>query len=130
MRASKEFKEIEIIHPMVNKRGLGILDGNLEEMMDEISKARSLGKGIYAMKVLGGGHLISQYEDALTWAASQDSFDSIAVGMQSESEVLANVSTILGKKIPEEIKNKLMTTNRKIDVEEYCIGCGKCKDRC
>lgn len=124
------FDEIDIIHPMVNKEGLGILDGNLDEMLDGIGKAKDKGIGIYAMKVLGGGHLISKSEEAIKWAVKEEKFDSIALGMQSKSEVLANVALVNGKKVPNDIKESLRTTNRRIDVEEYCIGCGKCASKC
>ncbi len=124
------FDEIDIIHPMVNKEGLGILDGNLDEMLDGIGKAKDKGIGIYAMKVLGGGHLISKSEEAIKWAVKEEKFDSIALGMQSKSEVLANVALVNGKTVPNDIKESLRTTNRRIDVEEYCIGCGKCASKC
>ena len=52
--------EIEIIHPIVNKEGIGIQDGNIEDMLTAIEKAYNKGKGIYGMKPLGGGHLINQ----------------------------------------------------------------------
>ena len=125
-----KFGEIEIIHPMANMKGVGILDGTIDEMMDAITEAKNNGIGIYAMKVLGGGHLISKSEEAIKWAVDNDKFDSIALGMQSKSEVLANVSLINKDDIPEQVKNNLRNTNRQIDVEEYCIGCGKCAAKC
>ncbi len=130
VRAARAFKEIEIVHPMVNVKGLGILDGTLNEMLKEISLARKKGIGIYAMKVLGGGHLISQSEEAIKWAVDNDLFDSIALGMQSKEEILANISLFENRQINKEVKEKLRQTNRTISVEEYCIGCGRCKDRC
>ena len=130
VRDALKFKEIEIIHPMVNMEGIGILDGNIDEMMNAITEAKTQGIGIYAMKVLGGGHLISKSEDAIKWAVNNEKFDSIALGMQSKSEVLANVSLINKEDVPEQVKNNLRNTNRQIDVEEYCIGCGKCAAKC
>nr|WP_250160229.1 aldo/keto reductase [Caloranaerobacter azorensis] len=50
---SLKFKEIEVIHPIINKFGLGIQDGNSEEMIDAIRKAYEKGIGIYGMKPLG-----------------------------------------------------------------------------
>lgn len=130
VRDALKFKEIEIIHPMVNMEGIGILDGNIDEMMNAITEAKTQGIGIYAMKVLGGGHLISKSEDAIKWAVNNEKFDSIALGMQSKSEVLANVSLINREDVSEQVKNNLRNTNRQIDVEEYCIGCGKCAAKC
>lgn len=130
VRDALKFKEIEIIHPMVNMESIGILDGNIDEMMNAITEAKTQGIGIYAMKVLGGGHLISKSEDAIKWAVNNEKFDSIALGMQSKSEVLANVSLINREDVSEQVKNNLRNTNRQIDVEEYCIGCGKCAAKC
>lgn len=130
VKAARDFKEIDVIHPMTNVEGLGILDGNIDEMMREIRLARQNGIGIYAMKVLGGGHLISKSEDAIKWAVEREEFDAIALGMQSNYEVLANVALINGKEVSEDVKEKLRQKNRTISVEEYCIGCGKCMEKC
>lgn len=130
VKAARDFKEIDIIHPMANLEGLGILDGSIDDMLYEIKKAREENIGIYAMKVLGGGHLITKSEDAIKWAVENDNFDSIAIGMQSELEVKSNSLLINKKDVPKELKDKLRKTNRQISVEEYCIGCGKCKSKC
>lgn len=130
VKAARAYKEIDIIHPMTNIEGLGILDGSIEEMMKEIRLAKEAGIGIYAMKVLGGGHLISKSEKAISWAVDQKDFDSIALGMQSKHEVLANTALINRQEIQEEVKEKLRQKNRTISVEEYCIGCGKCQEKC
>lgn len=55
--AAAEMEEIDIVHPLVNYRGLGLLEGTLDEMLAAIARASRAGKGIYAMKILGGGHL-------------------------------------------------------------------------
>lgn len=130
VKAAVDFDEIDIIHPMTNKEGLGILDGSIDDMLNAIKVAKNKGIGIYAMKVLGGGHLISNSEEAIKWAVDEELFDSIAIGMQSKAELLANVALIEGKEIDENIKNQLRNKNRTIDVEEYCIGCGRCAEKC
>lgn len=130
VKAARDFKEIDVIHPMTNIDGLGILDGTIEEMLNEIHLAKEAGIGIYAMKVLGGGHLRSRSEEAIKWAVDQEDFDSIALGMQSEDEVLANVKLINRQDLPQDLKDKLSKRNRTIDVEEYCVGCGRCRAKC
>lgn len=130
VRAAREFKEIDIIHPMINMEGLGILDGSLEEMIKEIKLCRKDNIGIYGMKILGGGHLISKSQEAIEWARDSEFLDSIALGMQSKSEILFNKAIINNEPIDQDIVENLRTTNRTIAVEEYCIGCGRCKDRC
>lgn len=130
VRAALEYPEIEVIHPMINIEGLGILDGTRDDMLDAIGKVRENGVGIYAMKVLGGGHLISRAEDAIKWAVENPLFDSVALGMQSREEVINNSRLISHEEVPEEIKESLRKSNRQISVEEYCIGCGRCAAKC
>ncbi|MDO5725524.1 MAG: aldo/keto reductase [Tissierellia bacterium] len=130
VRASLKFKEIEIIHPMINYKGLGILDGTKDEMLDAIKAAHKQGIGIYGMKILGGGHLIDTAEYAINWALDQEFLDSIALGMQSEEELISNICLFEGKEVPESVKDKLKTKNRTIEIEDYCTGCGKCVKRC
>lgn len=130
VKAALKFDEIEIIHPMINKKGMGILDGTRDEMMEAIKNAHKKGIGIYGMKVLGGGHLIEDFEDAIRWAANNEYLDSIAIGMQSEEEVIANCNLVEGSEVPEKVKSFLRKNNRQIAVEEYCIGCGRCKEVC
>lgn len=130
VKAAIDFKEIDVIHPMANIEGLGILDGTLDEMMLEINRAKKEDIGIYAMKVLGGGHLISKSEEAIKWAVEKEVFDSIAIGMQSKIEVIANSKLTNNNKIPRDVREQLRKTNRHISVEEYCEGCGLCKTKC
>lgn len=47
--------DIEVIHPLINRPGLGILDGTAGQMATAIEDAALAGKGIYAMKALAGG---------------------------------------------------------------------------
>ena len=121
---------IEIIHPIINFAGLGILGGSKEDMLQQMKIARLAGKGIFAMKVLGGGNLINDFDKAIKFARELDCADSIAIGMQSEEEITANLQYFSEGKIGVEIKEKLLKTNRKLLIEDHCIGCGKCLERC
>lgn len=128
--AAKEVKEIEVIHPIINKYGIGIQDGTVEEMLKVIEEIHEMGKGVYAMKPLGGGHLIKEAEDAFNFVKSIPSINSIAIGMQSKDEIDANISLMENGYIPEDLKNKLTNKKRKLIVADYCIGCGNCVRRC
>jgi predicted aldo/keto reductase-like oxidoreductase len=130
VEAAKEVKEIEVVHPIFNKYGIGIQDGNVEGMLKAIQEVHKMGKGIYAMKPLGGGHLIKEAESAFNYVKEIDSIDSIAIGMQSTDEIDANISLIENGYIPEELKCKLRTKKRRLIVAEYCIGCGNCVSSC
>lgn len=129
-RGLKKYNELDIIHPLVNKTGIGIHDGTVEEMLKELKDLKAMGKGIYSMKPLGGGHLIKNAEEAFNFVKNIDYIDSIAIGMQSIDEIDANIELTEKGFISEEIKNRLFKKNRKLSVADYCVGCKKCEERC
>lgn len=129
-KAAKAIHEIEVIHPIVNKLGIGINDGTIEEMLTELKDLHNMGKGIYAMKPLGGGHLISDLEASFNFVKNIPYIDSIAIGLQSRDEIDSNVHLLENDYLPIEIKNQLNKKNRKLIVADYCIGCGNCQRRC
>lgn len=128
--AIKDFDEIEIIHPIVNKTGLGINDGEIHDMLKVLKELNNLGKGIYSMKPLGGGHLIKNVESAFNFVSDIPYIDSIAIGMQSKEEIDANISLINNGKIPKDMKERLKKRDRRLIVADYCIACGNCIERC
>lgn len=127
---AKEIKEIEIIHPIINKYGIGIHDGTIEDMLAEVKACHSLGKGIYGMKPLGGGHLIKEIECAFNFVKNIPYVDSIAIGLQSIEEIDSNIELLQKGSIREKLKLKLKKKNRKLIVADYCTGCGNCEKRC
>ena len=128
--AAADMEEIEIIHPMINKTGIGIKDGTRDDMLHAIKKAHSRGKGIYAMKPFGGGHLISQAKSALSWVLSQKCIHSVAVGMGSKEEVDVNTAWAEGKQVDPELEKRLASKKRALTVADWCVGCGSCVHRC
>lgn len=129
-KAVREVDELDIIHPIVNKYGIGIQDGTIDEMLNELKAIKSLGKGIYAMKPLGGGHLIKEAESSFNFVKNISSIDSIAIGMQSSVEIDANIDLLEKGYISEDLKEKLNNKKRNLIVADYCIGCGNCVNRC
>lgn len=130
VKDSLKFEEIEVIHPIVNKTGLGIQDGSIDEMLEALELAYNAGKGIYGMKPLGGGHLIKDAEEAFNFVRELPFLHSIAIGMQSKDEVDADVSLMSLGRIPMVIRSKLGKKQRKLHIADWCIGCGKCIERC
>ena len=128
--ATKEFKEIEIVHPIINKQGIGIQDGSIYDMLKAVETIHGIGKGIYSMKPLGGGHLIKQAESAFNYVKSIPYIHSIAIGLQSKEEIDANLYLYENGYIPDDLKSKLRNKKRKLIVADYCIGCGNCVRRC
>lgn len=92
MRAAAVFGGVDVSNPLINVEGIGIQDGTRADMEAAIAYAHSLGVGIFAMKPLGGGHLIADNARALRYLLDAPWADSIAVGMQSEKEIDANAA--------------------------------------
>lgn len=122
--------EIDVIHPLVNKRGIGIGDGTVDEMLGAVKKAYEAGKGIYSMKPLGGGNLLKSFDECMEFVLGIPYINSIAVGMQSQEEVIMNVGIFNGDKVPEKIRKTLSERVRKLHIDYWCEGCGKCARRC
>lgn len=121
---------LDIIHPIYNKAGIGIADGTREEMALAISKVHDLGIGVFAMKSLAGGHLFTCASDAFDFVLDSPFIDAVAVGMQSEEEVDANISFFENRSFPDGVKKALSEKTRRLLIEDFCEGCGKCVERC
>lgn len=121
--------DIDIVFPLINKVGRGILEGSIEDMKNAIALCEKNGKGIYLMKALGGGTLIDDYAASMDFARSLSDNYAIAVGMISKEEVLYNVKYFNGDA---DLDGILSIKNRKqIKVfEGVCIGCGSCVRAC
>ncbi|WP_066637756.1 aldo/keto reductase [Desulfolucanica intricata] len=130
VKAAAEIPEIEVIHPLINIKGIGIQDGTVQEMLQAIELAHSKGKGIYGMKSLGGGNLLYQVEKAQEFVLSIDELAAVAVGMRTESEVSYNVKIFSGEPVSEELTLKVRQQPRRLHIEEWCERCGKCVERC
>lgn len=128
--AASKVDELEVIHPIINIKGLGIEDGSREDMEKAISFAKSKGKGLYAMKIFGGGNLIGNSKECFDYANSLQSLDSMAIGMQSKEEVEYNIKSIMGLKIEESLDNEVKKKKRELLVEYWCTGCGNCERKC
>ena len=127
--AASEMDSIDVLHPMYNYRSLGLIDGTIDRMMAAVAKAHGAGKGIYAMKVLGGGLMIEELPKALSWAISDPNLDSIALGIANVRELETDLKLFNGSDPTEE---ELAATFKKkaIIVEQWCTGCGSCEAAC
>lgn len=123
-------ENIEIIHPIMNKAGLGILDGTIGEMLSAVEKAYNYGKGIYAMKILGGGNLMKNAMECFDFGLRNNNIHSIAVGMQSTIEVEANVEIFDGRNPNSELQRQLSNRSRRLHIDTWCEGCCKCVKAC
>ena len=130
VRAAAKFPMIQVIHPLINYAGIGIQDGSREDMEESIRIARNAGIGIFAMKPLGGGHLIRDNRAALEYAKNSPLLDSIAIGMQTTAEIDANVAYFSEMQGAEAQLDVLHNRSRSIMVHDWCEACGKCAERC
>ncbi len=130
VEAALKFPEIEVIHPIFNVAGVGIQGGTVQEMGAAIEAAHASGKGIYGMKILGGGHLLKQKTAAFDFALSKPYFDSFALGMQSEDEIDYNVLRLTGAPIGEDLEARLAKRTKRICIDPWCTRCQACVYGC
>jgi len=130
VRAAAKKPEIEVIHAIVNIKGLGISDGTPEEMDEALKFAYNQDKGIYGMKPLGGGNLISQSDKALSYAFGHPYLHSVAVGCRMTEELDYNLAILAGDEPLQMLSDKLKGVQRKLHIEEWCQGCGSCVAKC
>jgi predicted aldo/keto reductase-like oxidoreductase len=123
--------DIEVVHPLINVKGMGILDGGREEMLAAIRQAHRAGKFVYAMKSLGGGNFVPNREEALRFIFAIDEIDAVVVGMVTPLEVDWNLRFAAGLPIPEELnRNTALSSKRLSIVALACEGCGECVEQC
>lgn len=120
---------IDVVFPIINMKGLGIIDGTKEQMVEAIRNIHKAGKGIYLMKILAGGSLINQYSEAMEYARKIEGYASIALGMTSFSDVEYNLAYFSGEKLPE-MSSSVIELKKALVFRNLCKGCGKCMTAC
>lgn len=120
---------IDVVFPIININGMGLLDGTKEEMVLAIKKLHKAGKGVYLMKILAGGSLITNYHKAMEYARSIKDYHSIALGMTSVEEVEYNVNYFEGKNTGE-LPSNTADNKKALASRSMCKSCGKCISAC
>ena len=125
-------EECDVVFPLINKDGLGIRCGNgrgsAEDMVKSINACAGAGKGVFAMKVFGGGNLTGSYMECMDFVDSIEAVSSMMIGFTNKEEVDRAVEYAEGtidRSYAPDISEKRMYINK-----EDCIGCGSCKARC
>lgn len=124
------YREIDLVHPLLNVAGVGLLDGGPGDMARAVTRAHEAGVGVLGMKMLGGGTLLPRFDEAAAFALGFPAADAWAVGMQDEDEVRANVALFEGRAVPDPVRERLGRRRRRLLVESWCSGCGACVARC
>ncbi|MDR3561707.1 MAG: aldo/keto reductase [Negativicutes bacterium] len=130
VRLAADVPEIDIIHPLMNLIGLGILDGDREDMLASIGYAAEKGKGMYLMKIMAGGHLVDRFQGAIDFARTVPGIAAFAVGMLTQAEVDANIAYLEGRELPAYVAALVGKTKKKTYVMDQCKGCGNCEKFC
>lgn len=121
---------LDVIHPLINLQGLGIIDGSRDDMLAAIAFAHELNIGIYAMKVFGGGHLGGSPQEAMDFVHSIPGIQAMALGMSSRAEVEYNLRFLAGEEISAGLARKVRHEERKLYIADWCQGCGRCLEAC
>ena len=123
-------RDMDIVFPLINKTGMGILDGTVQDMKKAILESHAAGKGIYLMKVLAGGNLVDNYTASIEFARSLKGYHSIAIGMVSPEEVDFNVAYFDGNYDPKKIPTVKGYSKRYQVFSVICKGCRACVAVC
>ena len=127
--AAAKRKEVDIVFPLINRIGRGILEGNVKDMEDAIALCNHEGKGIYLMKVLGGGTLIDDFHKSVEYAMNLSPCYSQSIGMVSKEEVEYNIKYFRGERDLDGIINIRNKKEVKV-LQGMCISCGSCIEVC
>lgn len=130
-RRAVDHPEIEVIHPLVNRIGMGIMDGTAEEMAAALAACAASGKGVYAMKALAGGNLISQARASIRYVLALPGVHGLALGMLSREEIDANLELCTTDCADDHAWQLLEQRRRQFKImEKFCKGCGACVQAC
>ena len=124
------YREIDVVHPILNRSGIGLLDGTAAQMLAAVEAAHQAGVGIVGMKMLGGGNLFNEFDEAVAYALSLDAADAFAVGMQSRDEIDMNIALFERREVTVEQMRRTKSRRRMLKIEDWCTGCGSCVKEC
>jgi aryl-alcohol dehydrogenase-like predicted oxidoreductase/NAD-dependent dihydropyrimidine dehydrogenase PreA subunit len=123
--------DLEVVHPLINIQGMGILDGSRDDMLAAIEEAHRAGKFVYAMKSLAGGNFVPNREEALDFIFDNPDLDAVVVGMVTPQEVEWNVRYASGQPIPAELGEQTALSSKRLSIVALaCEGCGECVEQC
>ncbi|GAB1475339.1 aldo/keto reductase [Bacillota bacterium] len=124
--------EIDTLFPLINFKSLGVRHGEgpgtKEDMEAAIKASEKAGKGIFAMKVLGGGVLTGDYLKAIEYARNLSGVASIMMGFGYSHEIDTIIDLVEGALSPD---YKPDISKKRIFIDQGdCEGCMACVNRC
>lgn len=127
-----EVEDCDVLFPLINFQGMGIRNGSVpgskEGMAKAIEKNAAAGKGVFAMKVFGGGNLTGSYLQALDYVSSLPGVASMMIGFGHPGEIDRIVEYAEGT-IDRTYSPDISKKRIRIDQGD-CEGCGTCIERC
>jgi len=133
VRSAALLPEVDVILAILNIDGIGIADGSRQDMEEALAFARYMGKGVYLMKALGGGHLFRKSYEALCYTRDFPYKDSVCVGVKNKAELDFTCGVLCSDITPEKAENLeavIRASPKRLVVEPWCQGCGKCEEKC
>ncbi|WP_303721791.1 aldo/keto reductase [Malonomonas rubra] len=131
VKQAAEHPDIDVIHPLINRDGMGILDGTPAEMAEAIAYAAKCDKGIYGMKALAGGNLIKEARECFRFVLNLPGMHALAIGMLSKEEIEGNYKLLTTGEAEATVWEQLEKRERQIQImEQFCKGCGACIPAC
>lgn len=129
--AAAAHPDIDVVFPLYNCTGLGILDGTLPEMRAAIDACVAADKGVYLMKALGGGRLIDRYREAVDFCRAVPGVASVAIGTVAMPELEFNLAWFNGTLPADAAFPALAAWRKQFSVVEFlCNNCGTCRRAC
>lgn len=127
-----DIQELDVLFPLINFKSLGIRNGNesgtKDEMAAAIKKNSDNGKGVFTMKVFGGGNLTGHYIEALDYVTALSGVSSMMIGFGYNHEIDRIIEYIDGN-IDRNYAPDI--TKKKIHIDEGdCESCGACIKKC
>ena len=123
-------EEADVIFCLYNKNGLGIISGGPAEMLAAAQHAYRNGKGVYSMKLLGGGNLLTDIIDAFAFGRRESCFAAHAVGMVKPQELEMNLRFFNDQPVTAEEVAGIKNNKRWQLMYALCKGCGNCVANC
>ncbi len=124
--------DLDVLFPLINFKSLGIRDGQgpgtKEDMAHAIKVASEAGKGVFGMKIFGGGILTGNYREAIEYVRNLPGISSLMVGFGCTEEVDRIVELMEGTLSPDYVPD--MSKKRIFIDQGDCEGCRACLHRC
>ena len=121
--------DIDVVYPIINEPGFGIINGTTKEMLEAIKLCSENGKGLYAMKIFAGGNLVGDIINAFNYAKNIKEMDSLSIGMINEKELEFNLK-LFSNKITQDMLPECKNSKKMILLPNICIKCRKCMAMC